>query len=420
MKLISIITNIVWAMLLMSAHSQSQVNPEAEAPRLKTETAIDLFGVDLISGEAVIPGVEMSIGTDQSGISIADSSFNGMRISYKGDVHFAQSANINGCSMLPAGRYFEVSAGDENAVFQYVDGSTNQTLVRGKGNLRLATGGLTYIALDATEYFFDMYGYSGGFAAIAGSSGCLQRKVVARLSKITKPNGEIIQINYRFQPVTLPTGATTGNIAFIDSVRSSLGWIFKHQLISQTESSTARTSKKMSVLVNLSTEYCGAGTSASCASVSTSWPKYELIQTYSPSSSSGSYSYSGSLTDPEGKTTTLQFSYLSTSTSFDTVLTSPTGFVKKYHKWCDPNCVTGTRRVSGYSQGSITVGGYGNRSMEPSNYADHSSVMNEASGPYGKVRYVPKIAEFPFYFIDNLSRTKVNGYQSNAKWLLEE
>src|SRR5690606_37508851 len=130
--------------------------------------------------------------------------------------------------------------------------------------------------------------------------------------------------------------------------------------------------------------------------------------------------YSGVLTNPLGKANTLTYDYTQSRASYDTVHTSPEGIVTTYIKRCsDSFCNDKSQyRISGLAQGSVTLGGYGNRSMEPSGYANPSLVMHEASGPYGKVQYVPVNPGYPFYFIDNLSRTTENNYLTNTTWVL--
>lgn len=412
----------LWLLIFAAYTSEAQVAPGTDAPELNTKSSVDSYGIDLISGEPLIFGVQMSIGADQSGIKIEDSSFNGMRTSYSGLVNYLQSAGTEGgCDMLPAGQFFDVSTGTDRAVFRYVQGSEAQSLVRGRGSLKFRLNDFTYIAQDGTEYKFNRL-YTGAFPAGVGSSGCQQKHTQARLNTITKPSGEIIEINYLMQEPIVVAGST-GIPTYFTSVRSSLGWMFKREIISTSKTSISSASKTVSFFVNLSAEYCGPSASESCANMAVVWPKFELDQSASWAGQLANQNsiYSGSLTNPLGKVTNLAHNYWTSATSFETILTSPTGLVKKYIKGCNPNCSGAPAiRVSSYSQGGVTLSGYGNRSMESSGYANHNLVMNEASGPNGKVRYIPVISGFPFFFLDNASRIYVNGYQSNGNWLLEE
>jgi RHS repeat-associated protein len=432
----------VFILALAASAADAQVVPGVEAPALKTMSAVDSHGVDLISGQVLIPGVNFSIGTQDSGMSILDNSFNGLRIRYKGAIVYMEtSATEGGCEALPPGQYFSVSTGADTNVFKYVSGPDMQ-IVRGKGQLKWGTGtDMIYLDLDGTEYRYEYFAINEGYSMQVSNypNSCDFQKPSFTLTRITKPNGEIIDINYAKGPViSFPgqLGAAIGPIQVADlvSVRSSLGWIFKREQYSRTgdvASSAGQNTKTEFVVANLSEEYCHPDSSVSCRGMLKPWAKFQLEQNYSivgDDSSFQTINFQAGLTNPLGKLTTLAYGYTEADVvngyagfEYDTVKTSPTGLITKYRKYCDwgKQCSNKTAIApKTLIQGSVSFN-YGWNKLESSPYANQYIIPREAFGPDGKVRYVPALSQFPMHFYDNLSRDYAQDYTS-SRWLIEQ
>lgn len=433
MKNLTILVKSVVLLLLVSTVAIAQVVPGSDAPMLKTRSAVDSLGIDLISGDALINGVNLSIGDSQSGISIADNSFNGLRIQYKGLVTYIQSeasGSDSGCDLLPTGQFLSVSTGNGSSVFQYFSGSNTPVLVRGKGSLMWGSSYALFRDLDGTEYKFEYFSSIEEYSASVSNSGvCLARKPIATLVKISKPNGEIIDINYKKSgSVVLPFVGTT-TVGYFTSVQSSLGWFFKREIVTESGSSSVAPGKTLntrSIFVNLSQEYCGADEISSCSAMTLNWPEFQLSQKYLEAGefSKKTVSYSGNLTNPLGKSTGITYGYTQPITNYETTLTTPAGVVKKYKRYCADSadgCLDrGASKIYSLSIGGTAFTGYGSYSLEPSSFANQYAVPHESTGPEGKVRYVPAISQYPFYFTDNLSRTYVTGHASQVRFLLQD
>lgn len=436
------IKKFAFIVMLAASAADAQVVPGTEAPALKTMSAVDSHGIDLISGQALIPGVNLSIGTQQSGLSILDNSFNGLRMRYKaGIVYMETSATEGGCEALTTGQYFSVSTGTDTHVFKYVAGQ-NMQLIRGKGQLKWGTGtDMIYLDLDGTEYRYEYFAIKDGYSMQMSNepNSCNYRKPMFTLTKITKPNGEVIDINYAKGPVMTPPGqlgAVFGPIQVADfvSVRSSLGWIFKTEMYSQAgnvTTSIGQNTKTEYVFANLSEEYCNPDSSVSCRAMSKPWSKFQLDLNYSIVGTSldfQSINFQAGLTNPLGKLTTLAYGYTEADAvngyaffTYDVVKTSPTGLVTKYRKLCDQGRSCSDHpdlAVKTLIQGSASFD-YGSIKLESSPYANQYLIPRDGFGPDGKVRYVPALSQFPTHFYDNLLRDYVQDYKSPS-WLLEQ
>jgi len=427
MKFLKKLNKFLLILVVMTGFAKAQVIPGYPVPELETKVAVDSKGIDLLSRTALIPGVNLSLGSGENGLLISDNSFNGMKTKYNGLITYQVSGNSSGCELLPAGIYLKVSTGEETAVFKYINSTTFQ-LLRGRGSLAVRSGGwMAYRNKDGVEYIYPQSG-----PGISSSSysipavGCTLADI-SSLVKIERPNGEILDV----------VVAYANEESDLVSVKSSLGWIFKNESVSSSGSagtSVGRTLVKEAVIVNTAHEYCNPSVSSSCRNVSLVWPRFKLNQNFSVVSSGGScalgnystWRFSADLTNPLGKKTKMNFGYTKasdTDPSYDTVIAFPSGvnktYVKSFFKCDQPNGSVISLRIGAASFS------YGYQSMEPSGYADQNSVMHEGFGPEGKVGYVPAMSRYPFYFYDNLSRKYVNTYQANSdiynsKWLLEE
>ncbi len=432
------ITKYLFILSLISNIVNAQVIPGAEAPVLKTKSAVDSHGIELISGDALIPGVNMSIGDQQNGIAITDNSFNGMRMQYKGAVVYMETtATEGGCEALPPGQYFSVSTGKETNVFKYISGADPQ-LVRGKGQLKWsASTDLIYRDLDSTEYKYEHFSIGEGYSATISNNpgGCNYQKPFSTLTKITKPNGEVIDIVYKKgSTVTLPLFGDT-QLGYFTSVQSSLGWMFKREIVSESGDVTTtagKTTKSESVFANLSEEYCSSDASVSCRGMLKAWPKFQLEETYSKvggETANQTVAFKGDITNSLGKKANVNYSFTEAfaDVTYDTIFTSPAGLIKKYKRRCPMGASAAdaqacselkVKPLVSYSQG-VTAFNYGVNLLESSSYANQYIIPRDAWGPDGKVRYVPALSQFPTHFYDNLSRDYVQDYQATS-WLLEQ
>lgn len=407
--------------LLLISMANAQVTPGDVAPEIKSKNTVDSYGIDLLGGQALIPGVVLSIGGKDSGLAVSDNSFNGMRTQYTGILNSYLSGGSDGCDTLPQGVYLSVLANGETTIFKYLS-NTNFLVVRGRGFLSISPDGLTatYRSNDGSEYIYPNLNLNVTPSSTPPISSCIGH-TAAHLERIIKPNGEIIDIKLRNNHLLKP----------LVSVKSSLGWIFKREIITESGdkyTSAGRDFITESKIINLSQEYCSQDESIPCTTTSMPWAKYRLEE-HSSDVNHGSCintrSYNGNLANPLGKVTNMSFAYTANSSThlYDATHTSPVGLIKKYNKVIPKpvNCAVydDGERIIKYFQGSVSFL-YTHRSMDTSGNGNPSEVMHEGTGPDGKLQYVPKYSRYPFYFIDNLSRIHRNTYQTNATWLLEQ
>jgi len=420
----------LFSLIFVVLNTKAQVLPGYEPLELQNKSAVDSYGIDLISLQPMIKGIDLSIGTGMSGISITDTSFNGLRISYSGSITYMQStAAEGGCEFLPEGLYLKVSTGKSTTVFKFVSNPGELTRVRGVGSLEFGTIS-TFKDLDGTEYKFENFKPENEFTVTPGphSQSCINLQSMGVLTKVIKPNGEILDIG--LENATLASGSSLGVLTYkkFTSVKSSLGWIFKREEISESGSSytvAGLTKKTMFLFANLAVEYCNYNSSGSCHNTTMPWAKYLLDENFS---NMGSWtpsdpkviSYTGDLYNPNGKKTKITYKY--NPTKFETVVTSPEGLTKMFHWHCFlvTYCAQteGARKVVKYYQGGVSFS-YGMEILESSGYANQGLIPRKGSGPEGKVLYNPALPSYPYAFYDNKNRIWGQNYASNS-YLLKE
>jgi RHS repeat-associated protein len=264
---------------------------------------VDANGVNLVTGRFILPGLNVGIGAEGSGLArvVNESSDN-----FAGKLEFGFIARTGNGDLGPGQLTMDASLGGE--VFRFVVGGGNTratatvttpgpyTQINGvaalscTGNFaqRFSGGVCTMTLRDGADAFYGI---------ISGSSWLIQT--------LTRPDGEVQSYTYQ----------TTG----IRSVSSSLGWMLKYEIdgASQTTRITG---------INTAATFCDPA-AASCA-VSSSFPSVTA-------STSG-----GTTTISRNGTTLVSF----TVNSNVTTVTSPSG-------------VTKTVTLSAGKVASVTIGG---------------------------------------------------------------
>jgi len=229
-----------------------------QVPVPPTYPAVDANGVDLTTGQLVLPGFDLAIGSGQSGLSRisnenanSDSEVSAIAYSFidivNGQGPLTMDVSFGGGVMrfiVGGGSSRATATVTSNGPFSQMSGSA--TLVCTGSPTQFFSGGTCTATLgDGTSLFF---GYSSTNGTLAPWN------LQWNLQTLTKPDGEVLSYTY------YSSGA---NQRAVKSVSSSLGWMFKYEV-------DASFSINKITAINTAVTYCDP-LAASC-SVPTSYP----------------------------------------------------------------------------------------------------------------------------------------------------
>jgi len=227
-------TCILGLVLASLAHASGAAAGAALNPL--TQRYIDRNGVDFFTGKPVVDVPALTIGTGSSGLS-----------KLGGSTSFAYADNFYGV-LNNSGSYLVVTIGTSSQKFLYASGA--YTAAAGATGTLACSGTIcTYTASDGTVALFDTTLTSTlGMTASRGT-----------LTKITRPDGEILTMSYRAYADTETTRA-------LKTVSSSLGWMIKYKDAADSIDGIPDRADA----INTSVDYCDPAAD-SCASLSQTW-----------------------------------------------------------------------------------------------------------------------------------------------------
>lgn len=404
-----------------SSYVAAQSLPNTGLPPAPIHRTIDSHGIDLLSGQAQIPGMQVSIGTKQSGIEFSENNWNEGNTNFHGlltAIHVDNTQEYSRKLDLPDGDYYIVSTGTYTTMFKALSNGEFVHYQNGKGILtKNSATSYTHVGQDGTVYSFDRAYYWGPNAIAVSSS---QQYLIAVLTRITKPDNEIIDISY-FQGGTLFGSPTY----YFGSATSSLGWMIKRQYSTGLMSTTA---------INASIEYCNPG-NPECNSMTNIWQKSVLNQTGSNvpnSQNSAAYtvSYSGTITNALNKTANLSFGYSYPTENYAISYVRPSGVTQVYTKslcangtnststlnsklvYCNDTPNANKGKIINHSIGSYSFN-YGRSYLIPLEYGQPN--YDIATGPDGEILTPTLHASFMRGATDKLSRKTSYTYTTGSR-----
>lgn len=259
----------VFSIVAVASHN-SVADENVYLPPPSVRTTIDSRGIDMISGTYRVPGMKVSIGTQESGLVNESTRTQRFHGSYSGTLTAFNTSGIVSVDDkygLPAnGSYIKVDALGRKEIFQGTTGDYTNARNSG-GKFSCLSNICTYVIPDGTVAIFDKTitcANGIGNDLIPASNPFSQPKNVGEMTKIIKPDGETIDIFF-FQPF----GADK---SVIRAVSSSLGWMinFKYGFWGGFNSAYHAMTTDSIQAINTSVEYCNP-LAASCDGLVNSW-----------------------------------------------------------------------------------------------------------------------------------------------------
>ena len=241
---------LIFATFAISA--QAQVAGSDEPPPVRA--FIDTNGVDLLTGELYFSDVQVSVGVPGRG-GLARVFFGGPT-GGPGGVPSGRDS-LTG-TLNSNGNIYTISLGQSSVAFS-LSGSVFSNL-SGDGSTLTLTNSTTYtfVSRDGTQAVFSTSWANGG--------GCCITANVARVTSITRPNGEVLTYSYSNHFVTNPA---TFTITRPEAVTNNFGYEIKYLYVTSNNSVTDSQISKV-IGINNAVDYC-APTSTSCTGLTTNW-----------------------------------------------------------------------------------------------------------------------------------------------------
>ena len=371
-----------------AAHGQSLPPPPAAR-------AVDENGVDVISGQLMLDGARMSIGTAESGMQMSRSTTNEYssnfgRDSYSGTITLKTHTNGYLAYDDPEPDHMLVTVGERSIKFKIVSGGYEA--YEGRGSLSCSGNICTYTAPDGTLVYFDtaLGGVQSGMMVLLAG--------YAQATKMVKPDGEEINLTY---------DANKNRIA----ASSSLGWMIKSKLYYDT--SAQRVTIVSYQMINTGSDYCNPN-SSDCLNL-TSYPGFDDLkdilgnqrlatgsnQTLNAGSCPASTLTTYNLTDPRGVQKSVDYLY-----SYQSTISPPCFPVS------DPTVEHRTRTVR---RGSLTWNYHTdpvNSRSQPGTFLGlFYTTITQPDGSFKRAVFWPKKAQL-IQFQDELSHRTTYGYNS--------
>ncbi len=397
---------------LFASLALAQVAPGEALPPPLQHKMVDSYGVDILGGSASIPGIGVSIGGDGSGIAFQESDWNSDSHNFLGLITAERIDRANQsvpADADPDGRYIIVSTGSSKTKFKQQADSDSLVepfvLFKGKGSLTMPTANtLLYIGEDGTEYLYDValrFQYNQNAQLVYGLPS--SQSQVAALKKITKPDGEIIDITHKnlgpiFSDPGLGPLSNPYDIYYFASAQSSLGWMVKKD--GDSDSHPAYT--KSVIGINLAVDYCAA-TPGACTSLTQTWPVSRIDQTYTWFNSNSDVQYSGHITDAAGNQAQLSYNrhYPSTN-SYDITYTTAGGVQNVYTKWMsETDNLTNKNRIISLKIADSSFS-YSAHNLTDGTYGGGSYPILESRGPELNTAYTSSQADYYLGWGNNL------------------
>ncbi|WP_169449448.1 RHS repeat domain-containing protein [Marinimicrobium agarilyticum] len=374
--LVKIALAVVLLVVTVTGHVfASDAGPVVPPPPVQSTT--DSLGIDQISGTASYPGMELSLGNDESGIERNPLGVWRGRDNFTGSVtEITKTGTYGGNwagSGLDNGVYLQVSTGQSSYIFE-VQGGTYEPVKGATGKLTCNSSSCTYTSRSGAEYIFKKSisnGYYQSFRHSGAVVGTMDN--VAMMEKITNPDGEVITLFYENNPFY--PGSNKKSVA---AVSTSLGWMLKYNAsgLNSYPAGSYTVYEYTSSIKAINSRYDYCAPLSACDSLSYSWPEAELQSKTQYGVVQPSWPDGGSITNtilessienPAGDIFSREYDKEVPQGYYDDVVTFPSGKTVSYriglcasyptNQTCPSNASTG--KVTNVDVGGQQQAGYG-------------------------------------------------------------